>query len=46
MAGPGPFRRQLGLLQCSLGLRGLPFYAFIEQAGFEAPFGVSSDVLD
>ena len=30
MAGQGPFWCQLGLLQCSLGLRGFHFFAFIE----------------
>ena len=46
MAGQGPFCCQLGLLQCSLGLRRLHFYAFGEQPSFEAPFGMSSDMLD
>ena len=46
MAGQGPFWCQLGLLQCSLGFRGLYFYAFGEQPGFEAPFWVPSDMLD
>ena len=46
MAGQGPFWCQLGLLQCSLGLRGLHFYVFDEQPGFEAAFGVSPDMLD
>ena len=46
MAGQGPFWRLLGLLQCSPGLRGLHFYSLGEQAGFEAVFGVSPDMLD
>ena len=41
MAGQGPFWRQLSLLQCSLGLRGLHFCAFGDQPGFEVPFVVS-----
>ena len=46
MAGQGPFWCQLGLLQCSLALRGLYFYALGEQPGFEAAFGVCLDMLD
>ena len=53
MTGQAPFWRQLGLLQCSLGLlqcflglHGLHFYAFGEQPGFEAAFGVPPDMLD
>ena len=46
MAGPGPFWCQLGLLQCSPGLHGLHFCACGEEPSFEAPFRVSSDMLD
>ena len=46
MAGQAPFWCQLGLLQCSLGLRRPDFYDVTEQPDFEVPFGVSSDMLD
>ena len=46
MAGQGPFSCQFGLLQNSVGLGRLHFCALSDQLGFEASFGVSSDMLD